>query len=183
MWVAYVDNHVTHAGWWMWFVNMYQHMLITMWPTHLGQDDSFFKRPYAQMMTSAGWVGVVAIHYYDTYVSINVHRYGSYYEIWILNPQWPVWNLNLESLVRLGAWIRNPWPPSSRALILSVPCVCPFQRFSRESTDKQRDGRTDRRYQVHYLPASLSYVVDKNWNGLTFVNEQSVIRMLQLNIA
>ncbi len=37
--------------------------------------------------------------------------------IWNLNPEsLPVWNLNLESLVRFGAWIPNPWPPSSRAL-------------------------------------------------------------------
>ena len=56
----------------------------------------------------------------------------SWIQIWILNPTLknivnpefkksvalPVWNLNLESPVRLGAWIPNPWPPSSRALLM-----------------------------------------------------------------
>ena len=31
-----------------------------------------------------------------------------------------------------------------------------------ESADGHTDGHTDRRYQAHYLPASLSYTVDND---------------------
>ena len=50
------------------------------------------------------------------------------------------------------------------------PSVCPFgwafirgfQLWDCWRTDRQTDGWTDRRYQADYLPASLSYRVDKN---------------------
>ncbi len=37
-----------------------------------------------------------------------------------------------------------------------------LQTHRTQSTDKQTNGRKDGCYQVHYLPASLSYAADKN---------------------
>ncbi len=47
---------------------------------------------------------------------------------------------------------------------MSSPCISKCFKAKNQFRRESADGRTDRRYQAHHLPASLSYAVDNENN-------------------
>ncbi len=71
-------------------------------------------------------------------------------------------HIRIKSLLTASVWL------SAYAHLLQTHRLTPKTGHGgsgvRALTDRQMDGRMDARYQVHYLPALLSYPVDnKNW--------------------